>query len=268
MKLSLYRWMIAGALLVSGFSVDSTAVEAGARDAEADALITEMHSRVPERATAVYGTMRIREGRRVTEVPLKYTVVPDAAGWRGIYQTQPAGDRIAEELTIVYRPGEPNTYIHQRHAPLASGQPEPRTLTGEEAFVPFASSDYWLADLGMEFFHWPMQRLVRDARITMRKGRACKVIESTNPNPAGTGYSRVVSWVDAEYLVPIYAEAFDQAGKRFKLFSLKGFKRVNGSWEPKELELANERNDTRTRLEFTFESGQLSSAPPGSAVQN
>ena len=114
------------------------------------------------------------------------------------------------------------------------------SLSGEEAAVSFAGSDFWLTDLGMEFLHWPEQRLVRDAKITMRLGRPCKVVESKNPRPAEGAYSRVVSWIDSELGNLIYAEAYDLQNKRYKVFSLKGFKKVNGRWQVKDMELRND----------------------------
>ena len=47
--------------------------------------------------------------------------------------------------------------------------------------IPFAGSDFWIADLGLEFFHWPEQKVLKKE---FRRNCSCVVLESTNPNPA------------------------------------------------------------------------------------
>jgi hypothetical protein len=127
------------------------------------------------------------------------------------------------------------------------------SLTGSEANVSLAGSDFWLSDLGMEFLHWPEQHFLRDAKITLRFGRPCKVLESINLQPSEGQYARVVSWIDSEMGSIIRAESWGADGKRFKTFELKHFVKVNGRWQVKDMEIQNERADSRTRLEFNFQ---------------
>jgi Outer membrane lipoprotein-sorting protein len=113
--------------------------------------------------------------------------------------------------------------------------------------MPFANSDFWVADLGLEFFHWPEQKILKHE---LRRSRACTVLESTNPNPSPNGYSRVVSWIDNETLGIVHAEAYDAKGKLLKVFDPKSFKKVNGQWELQDMEIRNVQTGSRTRLEF------------------
>ena len=93
----------------------------------------------------------------------------------------------------------------------------------------------------------------------MRRGRACKVLESTNPNLSSTNivppiyYSRVVSWIDNESGGIVQAEAYDFKNKLLKEFAPKSFKKVNGQWELQEMEIRNVQTGSRTRLEFDLE---------------
>jgi hypothetical protein len=119
--------------------------------------------------------------------------------------------------------------------------------------VPFANSDFWLADLGLEFLHWPEQRIVQEARIKMRKGRPCKVLESINPRPGAAGYTRVRSWIDAEKMQPILAEAYAPDNTLIKEFEIGSVTKVNGHWELKNMEMRNAKTDTQTVLEFKYE---------------
>ena len=113
--------------------------------------------------------------------------------------------------------------------------------------IPFANSDFWLADLGLEFLHWPAQKILHGDTA---RGRLCKVLESTNPNPSPNGYSRVDSWVDNETPGILHAEAYDANGKLLKVFDPKSFKKVNGQWELQDMEIRNVQTGSRTRLEF------------------
>ena len=116
--------------------------------------------------------------------------------------------------------------------------------------TPFAGSDFWMADLGLEFFHWPEQKILKHE---MRRGRACKVLESTNPSSTTNGYSRVVSWIDNESGGIVQAEAYDFKNKLLKEFAPKSFKKVNGHWELQEMEIRNVQTGSRTRLEVDLE---------------
>ena len=113
--------------------------------------------------------------------------------------------------------------------------------------IPFANSDFWIADLGLEFFHWPEQKILKKE---FARGRGCMVLESTNPNPSANGYSRVVSWIDEETLGIVQAKAYGAQGKLLKEFYPKDFKKVNGQWQLQSMEIDNAQTGSRTRLEF------------------
>ncbi len=117
--------------------------------------------------------------------------------------------------------------------------------TNENA--PFAGSDFWLCDLGLEFFHWPDQKILKRENS---RGRICKVLESTNPNPSTNGYSRVDSWIDEETLGIVEARAYDTQGKLLKKFYPKDVKKVNGQWQVEMMEMNNVQTGSRSRIEF------------------
>jgi len=112
----------------------------------------------------------------------------------------------------------------------------------------FANSDFWIADLGLEFFHWPGQKILKRENS---RGRVCKVLESTNPNPSTNGYSRVDSWIDEETLGIVQAYAYDAQGKKLKEFYPKDFKKdANGQWQVGMMEMDNVQTGSRSRIEF------------------
>jgi hypothetical protein len=113
---------------------------------------------------------------------------------------------------------------------------------------PFAGSDFWACDLGLDFLHWPNQRVPRHE---FRSSVSCWVLESSTPNPAPGGYARVVSWVTVEYgEALIHAEAYDKAGKRMKEFSIGSLEKVNGQRELKNMKIRNVRTGQETELKF------------------
>jgi len=116
--------------------------------------------------------------------------------------------------------------------------------------IPFAGSDFWLADLGLEFFHWPEQRILKSE---LRKSRLCRVLESINPRPAPGAYSRVVSWIDDESRGILHADAYDFQNKLLKEFDTKKFKKVEGQWQLEEMEINNVQTGSRTQIEFNFD---------------
>ena len=118
--------------------------------------------------------------------------------------------------------------------------------------VPFAGSDFWLADLGLEFLHWPQQRVLKKQ---MRKGLSCDVLQSINPQAGPGGYSRVLSWIAInrpEDIVIVHAEAYDAQNKLLKEFDPKKVEKVNGLWQLEEMEIRNQPTGSPTKIEFNY----------------
>ena len=112
--------------------------------------------------------------------------------------------------------------------------------------LPFAG-DFGCADLGLEFFHWPQQKVLKKE---FHRQCACTVLESTNPHPAAGGYSRVVSWIDNDSLGIVEAYAYDANGKKLKNFYPKDFKKVDGQYQLQSMVMENLQTGSKTRLEF------------------
>jgi Outer membrane lipoprotein-sorting protein len=213
-------------------------------------LAAELQMTRPAEDLKIEGIFRIRRGDgRLSKVSFQYQFVGGSQSWHNIYRTAAGPDASAEELEVIHTVGQPNRYLYLRQGINSSS----RTLTGEAAMIPFANSDFWLADLGLEFLHWPDQRIVRDLRITMRKGRPCRVLDSHNPNPGAAGYARVRSWIDKENGGVILADAYGPDGKLLKQFEVGSATKVDGHWEIKKMEMRNEETDSRTILEFNYE---------------
>lgn len=179
-----------------------------------------------------------------SKTPVEFRTTVGASGWATACETTTASNRVA--LVIIHKPGQPNQYELFHRFPMFAHSP--RILSGNHTMIPFAGSDFWVADLGLEFFHWPDQRILKP--YEMRRGRSCKVLESINPDPSAKGYSRVVSWIDNETLGIVQAKAYDANGKLLKEFYPKDFKKVKGQWELGEMEMINNQTGSRSWIKF------------------
>ena len=203
----------------------------------------------PEQNFTNLGVLKIRTGAgKQLQASLKVETVACANGWKNNYAAElPASkDLFKYTLTIVHATGTPTAYqtVEQNFAGRFDKKFAP-DLTA----VSFAGSDFWLCDLGLEFFHWPAQKVLPNP-TTLKRGHDFTLLESTNPNPPPNGYSRVLSWIDKETGGILYAEAYDASGKLLKEFEPKSFKKINGQWELQEMEIRNVQTRSRTRLEF------------------
>jgi Outer membrane lipoprotein-sorting protein len=194
------------------------------------------------------GVLNIRAdmGKR-SEIPLRIQTLVNGTGWQAVYETTSPSKRV--RLIVLHETGQPNGYYLWEGLEGLDAETDRKanTLVGSKIMTPFAGSDFWVADLGQDFFHWPQQKLLKKV---VRSSRGCSVLESVNPDPATNGYSRVVSWIDSESLGPLHVEAYDAKGRLLKEYDAKKLKKVNGQWQVEEIEICNDQTGSRTRLEF------------------
>ncbi|MEO8429092.1 MAG: outer membrane lipoprotein-sorting protein [Verrucomicrobiota bacterium] len=212
-------------------------------------LAAELRSQRPTENTELTGVLKTRDGAsQRLELVIRFQVIVGDGLWKAVYQTQPGPRAGAEKLIVIHTEGRPNHYLIARAEKSESQLPE--LVPCLETMKPFAGTDFWLADLGMEFLHWPEQRLIKKE---MRRGRPCKVLESTNPQLGKGAYGRVRSWIDSESAQLILAEVYDSESRLLKEFSVGSVKKVKGHWELKDMQIRNEQTDSLTRLEFDLE---------------
>lgn len=200
-------------------------------------LVAQLRTAAPEAGFTNSGTLNIK-AKRQPLVKVAYTcrVTVTPTNWISSYSAT-RGTNALPGFSVEHRPGQPNQYRDDAG----------KILSGSQLEVAFAESDFWLSDLGLEFFHWPEQRVLR---WEMARSCGCKVLESKNPAATPTGYSRVVTWIHDESGGIVQAEAYDARGKLLKEFRPTELEKVNGRPELKEIEIENSQTDSKTRLEF------------------
>ncbi len=211
-------------------------------------LAARLRAAAPAKNSEFHGTLLLRQrGVLTNSIPLRSQITLGDSSWQVTYETSGDGNTPAEKLAIIHAPGQPNRYLHTRatNATARPGPPEP--LQTGPFTTTLAGSDFALADLGLEFFHWPGQRLLKHE---MTRSRSCRVLESVNPRPAPGAYTRVVSWIDVETDGLIRAEAYDSANRLVKEFILGSFEKVDGEWQLRNLKIRSPRTRRETVLEF------------------
>jgi hypothetical protein len=211
------------------------------------------------------GILEIRSNGTSVTYPIEFKAIVFKTNWLSVYKVtlvhydndKNFGDE-NEIITVVHTEQATNFYklqdrfIYGMKVNGQIGSIEPaggseRIISNKRTMVPFGKSDFWIADLGLEFSHWPGQKVLKHET---RRARACTVLESTNPDPSPGSYSHVDSWVDDETLGIVHAEAYDANGKLLKVFDPKSFKKVNGQWELQDMEIRNVQTGSRTWIKF------------------
>jgi hypothetical protein len=200
------------------------------------------------------GILKIRDAKgKIVEIPIGFRSAITETNWQSVYNIHKIVGTNENHpgwtsLVVTHNGSNPNQYqFYEFFLEIEKFDPIVTNLTGKETMIPFANSDFWIADLGLEFLHWPGQKVLRGDTA---RGRLCKVLESTNPNPSPNGYSRVLSWIDNEALGIVEAKAYDAQNKLLKEFYPKDIKKVDGQWQVGSMEIDNVQTGSRTRLEF------------------
>lgn len=247
-------WMVGTGLCPAA---SMTSAEAAGR-----ALVQRVLELVPVEAQTNHGTFLVRPPRGAgppLELPVRIAIYPVSQGWGSLYEVGPTSDGLRFRLWIERLTDTPPRYFQAQAGPgepmPAAGQPLPPKARME----PFAGTDFWPADLGMEFLYWPRQRLIRSE---MRRGQFCDVLESEDPSEPATGYQRVRAWFDRDTGGLVYAEACDTHGKMLKEFLPRVFRKIEGRWEVTELEMIHRQTGSRTRLILQPGKVSLDRPPP------
>jgi len=208
---------------------------------EARELVADMLAQKPSQTNT--GLLKIRDAKgQEKEWPMRFEIWSGKDSSISTYEATDPQTHRKIKLTVHHSDGQPNQYL------LAESGAAEKRLAGNETMIPFAGSDFWVADLGLEFLHFPQQRLQSKE---MRRSRFCDVLESINSKPSAGGYSNVVCWVEKERPHGIvHADAYDAKGKVIKRFDPKEFEKVEGEYQLQEMEIRNVQTGSRTSIEF------------------
>jgi hypothetical protein len=217
---------------------------------EARTLVAEMLSRAPDRSSTNTGLVRIRQRDGAErEIPVRFEVIATPTNWLSIYENSNRSGKPGEmKLTVIHFDGAPNRYELLGPVEPGSTNTTTRELSGEQTMIPFVGSDFWVADLGLEFLHWSTQRVLRKE---MRHSKSCSVLESINPDPVPGGYTRVESWIILDGTPGIvHADAYDARNEKLKEFDPVNLEKIQGEYQLEEVEMSNRQTGSRTWIKF------------------
>lgn len=225
-------------------------------------LAKQLRAQTPSENQQLSATLEIRDKDLFgPNINLQITTELGNEFWQTIYQTLPNGNQSAERLRILHLLDQAPRYVLEtlptattptgssKDAVTPESDPGPLIRFGELAVQSFAGSDFWLADLGLEFLYWPNQTLVK---TQTRRGRQCWVLESQNPSPTSNNYAKVLSWIDQKTLALVRADAYDRQGRILKEFQPDEFTKIDGKWYVKELYIKNKVTGSTTALIFHY----------------
>jgi hypothetical protein len=218
-------------------------------------LARTLCSSMPLQGSHITGAIKVRLKKQRVEVPVVCDVVCKAGSWESIYQTAPTNLLPVEHLVIVHFTNAPNQYFYSS-AISSNTLPAPRPIAATNAArIPFAGSDFSIADLGLDFLHWPGQKRLGDET---HLNQSCYVLESSDDGQPEI--VRVRTCIDQESASQgiagvLIAEAFDRNDQKVKYFSLgtSSFKKVNGQYQLKKMEISNEKTGSTTILNFNLD---------------
>ncbi len=241
-------WLTGSLLASSSLAVTNDPVTA---EAEGRELAHQLREMKPTDGSSLSGVLKIFPSRnKRIEVPVEFRTVITETNWQVTYAAKGNSPNHTAAITVLRTPHRPNEYRQVTIGQAGQDNDTSIELEPEQLMSPFAGSDFWLADLGLEFFHWPSQKVLKKE---LRSGQSCSVLESVNPVPVAGGYARVVSWIDIDTGGIVYAEAYDAKGDRVKKFEPKAMKKVNGQWQLQEMVIRNLKTGSRTAIEFDLQ---------------
>ena len=199
-------------------------------------LARSIRDAIPTESASLEASMEVtlRDRKRIkTPLTIKTTPLCQAECLM-TYETKPSDGN--GEYWVVQR-------VFAKRNEYRIGKDAKRLAKGEELETRLANSSFTLADLGLEFLHWPDQKTLRKQR---RKSRFCHVLESSRSDSEGA--LRVLSWVDIKSGGILAADFYSADGKVLKRFSVKGLTKKDGQWQVDEMEMRDVAERTRSRL--------------------
>lgn len=104
-----------------------------------------------------------------------------------------------------------------------------KRITTSDADQSFFGSDFTYSDMGGANIDKSSFSLLREETLN---GIQCWVVESIPNNPHGSDYSKKISWISKEMIIPVYIEMFDREGKIIKKLTTENIEKIQGYWTP------------------------------------
>ncbi|PIE98024.1 MAG: outer membrane lipoprotein-sorting protein [Treponema sp.] len=119
-----------------------------------------------------------------------------------------------------------------------------RRISGSSKNNSFMGTDFTYDDMGDRKVEEGNHVFVREETVS---GNKCWVVETTPKNPKDM-YSKIISWVRQDVLIPVKVEFYDRHNKLLKTLVASEIEKTDNIWVAKKLEMHNVQDNHRTVL--------------------
>lgn len=123
-----------------------------------------------------------------------------------------------------------------------------RRIAAGEGNKSFMGTDLTYDDMGSRNIEDDTHKLAGENKVN---GRACYVVESIPRNGTKSQYSKRISFVDKERMIPLKMELFDKEGKLLKIMVMGDIKNIQGHWTPLSTSMENVQEKHKTIITIT-----------------
>lgn len=119
-----------------------------------------------------------------------------------------------------------------------------RRITGSGSGDSFMGTDFTYDDMSGHEVEDYEHTLQKEEKIN---GKQCWSVVSVPK--VKSNYSKYISWVDQESLIPIKAEFYDKQGKLLKVMEVQSLKKIDGFWTIEKIQMENLQKKHKTVIE-------------------
>ena len=192
---------------------------------------------VPMQIQAVIKTKK-HGGRVDRVVNAEVELNSEAGAYSATYTIMDLFGGEREQLVVSREPERPATYRYLVGDPLKEA--EAPNLYGK-----VQGTDLTWVDFCLSYLWWPEGETVGTDRV---RGRFCYIVELPAPEDVAGEFERVRIWVDPKINMLLRAEAYDVFGERIRKMSVESFKKVDGVWFIKDIDVYSYPSRSKTTV--------------------
>jgi hypothetical protein len=196
--------------------------------------------RVPMQIQATIKTRK--QGGPIDKVVNAEVLLNSEAGlYSAMYTITDAFGGTPEQLIVEREPDLPPRYRYRVGEPLHDAD-----VPG--LFQRVKETDLTWLDLGLSYLWWPDGETIGTDRI---RGRFCYMVEIPAPHDYAGDFEFVRLWIDPKINMLLQAEAYNVLGEKIRRMSIDSFKKIDGVWFIKDIDLYTypERDRTTMRVQ-------------------
>lgn len=209
----------------------------------AEELLERVREAIPTQAMQIQARIRTRErdGRASRTIYAEVLLHTEAGVYSAMYTIADAFGTPCEQLVIGREPDRAPQYRYRVGDPLADAHVP-------DLYQRIRETDLTWIDLSLSFLWWPAGETIGAEKV---RGRFCYVIELPVPEDESSDLAAVRLWVDPKIPMLLRAEAYNGEGERIRKLTVESFKKVDGVWFIKDINVYSYPAGSRTTMRVT-----------------